>query len=119
MALVDLFPDEDFRLRLTLRRGEPAEFFRAQDASGAVRAERRRWLASDPARYAALQPEGEPLLREFAARCAEWGVARVRELVALGGALEPDFLLLAPDADGQFRLRGGALCFPTGWAWRS
>ncbi len=116
MALVDLFPDEDFRLRLTLRRGEPAAFFRAQDASGAVLAERRRWLASEPARYAALQPEGEPLLREFAGLCATWGVAEVRDLVGLGGALEPDFLLMAPDAEGRFRLRGGALCFPTGWA---
>ena len=34
----------------------------------------------------------------------------------LGTALEPDILFLTPDADGQFRLRGGALCFPTGWA---
>jgi dimethylamine monooxygenase subunit A len=38
------------------------------------------------------------------------------KLHALGAALEPDFLLLSPDADGAFRLRGGALCFPTGWA---
>lgn len=116
MALADLFPDEDFRLRLTLRRGDPAAFFRAQEASGAVVAERRRWLASEPARYAALEAEGEPLLREFAGLCAAWGVAKAHDVVGLGGALEPDFLLLAPDADGQFRLRGGALCFPTGWA---
>ncbi len=116
MPLADLFPDEDFRLRLTLRRGDPADFFRAQDASGAVLAERKRWLASEPARYTALELEGEPLLREFAALCATWGVAEARDVVELGGALEPDFLLLAADADGRFRLRGGALCFPTGWA---
>jgi len=30
--------------------------------------------------------------------------------------LEPDFLLLSRDPAGLFRLRGGALCFPTGWA---
>jgi hypothetical protein len=30
--------------------------------------------------------------------------------------LEPDFILLIPDVRGEFRLRGGALCFPTGWA---
>jgi hypothetical protein len=30
--------------------------------------------------------------------------------------LEPDVLLLSADAAGQFRLRAGALCFPTGWA---
>jgi hypothetical protein len=34
----------------------------------------------------------------------------------LGAALEPDVLLLGPGVDGGFRLWGGALCFPTGWA---
>lgn len=116
IPLADLFPDGDYRFHLTLRRGEPAEFFAAQDASGQVLAERRRWLAVEPARYAALQPEGEPLFREFAGMCAGWGVRETATVAELGGALEPDYLLLAPDAAGRFRLRGGALCFPTGWA---
>jgi hypothetical protein len=34
----------------------------------------------------------------------------------LGRRLEPDILLLTADAEGRWRLRGGALCFPTGWA---
>jgi hypothetical protein len=34
----------------------------------------------------------------------------------LGSRFEPDILLLSADAEGGFRLRGGALCFPTGWA---
>ncbi len=37
-------------------------------------------------------------------------------VTSLGKSLEPDFLLLSRDEAGDFRLRGGALCFPTGWA---
>ena len=131
--LADLFPDGDYRFHLTLRRGEPREFFRPQETGERVRAERARWLATDPARYAALQPEGEPLLAEFAGLVLDWNAAASasgsewndrplapargdENLLALGAALEPDFLLLSPDAGGAFRLRGGALCFPTAWA---
>jgi hypothetical protein len=114
--LAELFPEGDYRFHLTLRRGEPREFFRASDSSGRVRAERARWLAENPARYAALTPAGAPLLAEFAAMCAGWGLAGGASVVELGAALEPDFLLLSRDEHGAFRLRGGALCFPTGWA---
>ena len=112
-------------------------------------AERRRWLATDSARYAAMSPEGEPLLTEFAPMAEAWdcvgpalaaGPSRdghenrnglptsgsathpgasagaERWLHELGGKLEPDILFLSPDAEGRFRLRGGALVFPTGWA---
>ena len=115
-GLAELFPAGDYRHHLTLRRGEPRDFFRSCDATGHVLAERARWLAEEPARYAVLTAEGAPLLAEFSALCAEWGVAEGSTVGALGGALEPDFLLLSPDAAGAFRLRGGALCFPTGWA---
>ncbi len=127
-ALAELFPDGEYRFHLTLRRGEPAEFFRTLDASGRTRAERARWIAEDPNRYVALAPEGTALAQEFCEMLAGWellpAVAResaVHEtgvgLVAeIGAAVEPDVLLLAADDAGKFRLRGGALCFPTGWA---
>jgi dimethylamine monooxygenase subunit A len=115
--LAELFPDGDYRFHLTLRRDDPREFFRTHDATGRMIAERARWLAAEPTRYAALRPEGAPLLAEFAELCAEWGaIAGGATPVTLGSALEPDFLLLSPDDAGAFRLRGGALCFPTGWA---
>lgn len=126
MSLAELFPEGDHRFHLTLRRAEPREFFVARDRSGAVLAERARWLAAEPARYAAVQPEGEAALREFARLVEGWGVAppddgppradAVDTLRALGRRLEPDVLLLAPDPEGRWRLRAGALCFPTGWA---
>lgn len=114
--LAALFPAGDYRHHLTLRRGEPRDFFRSRDPAGHLCAERARWLAEEPARYAALTAEGAALLAEFSALCAEWAGVEGATVEALGGAVEPDFLLLSPDAAGAFRLRGGALCFPTGWA---
>jgi len=120
--LAELFPDADFRFRLTLRRSEPAEFLRARETPGQLRAERVRWLKENPERYAALQPEGTALLAEFSELCAEWKLlsagedTRSTSVTSLGAALEPDFLLLSRDEAGLFRLRGGALCFPSGWA---
>lgn len=117
--LAELFPDGDYRFHLTLRRGEPRDFFRPRDPTGRVLAERARWLAADPGRYSALETEGGAAWAEFTALCDEWGLGPEKgaaTVQSLGAALEPDFLLLTPDATGAFRLRGGALCFPTGWA---
>jgi len=123
MRLEELFPDGDYRHHLTLRRAAPGDFFAPQDPAGAVLGERIRWLAAEPARYAALEPGGEALLREFTALLPAWGVAGAEttapgggSIADLGRRLEPDILLLARDEAGDFRLRGGALCFPTGWA---
>lgn len=115
-GVADLFPDGDYRFHLTLRRGDPAAFFAPRDRSGRVLEERRRWLAAEPVRYAALQKEGERSFEEFAAMAETWGVRASGGVAELGGALEPDFLLMVRDDQGRFRLRGGALCFPTGWA---
>jgi hypothetical protein len=127
MSLAELFPDEDYRFHLTLRRAEPAEFFAPRDNTGELLAERARWLAHDDGQYADLLPEGEPVLREFVQQASAWGLATPRPagpdvptpaqaIRQLGGMLEPDILFLSRDAEGRFRLRGGALCFPTGWA---
>jgi dimethylamine monooxygenase subunit A len=126
-SLAELFPDGDYRFHLTLRRGEPRDFFAPQESTGHVLAERARWLAKDPERYAAVLPEGEPLLSEFRELAATWGVpspvaagaagsSAIETLRHLGATLEPDVLFLSADPDGRFRLRGGALCFPTGWS---
>lgn len=115
--LAELFPDGDYRFHLTLRRGEPADFFKARDVTGRLCAERAKWLAENSTRYAALLPEGQPLLAEVAEMAErDWQLPRTSSVHALGAELEPDFLLLSPDDGGVFRLRGGALCFPTGWA---
>src|SRR5581483_2351949 len=116
--LGELFPEGEYRFHLTLRRAEPREFFQAHDSSGRVLVERARWLNSNPTRYAALKPEGQPRFEEFAALARAWKLIGpdASSLVQLGRSLEPDLLLLAPDMQGNFRLHGGVLCFPTGWA---
>ncbi len=122
MNLTDLFPDGEHRFQLNLRRGEPREFFTRRDDTGLILAERKRWLDADPERYALLGPAGEPLLREFLEMADKWttlgaggaeGSLGIREAGAL---IEPDLLFLSPDETGEFRLSGGALCFPSGWA---
>ena len=128
-SLAALFPEEDFRHHLTLRRGDAKEFFRSKDVTGSELAERSRWIAADPGRYVDCLPEGDELVAEFSQLCADWrltdcespesGVvalsaqARLRKL---GTAMEADILFLSSDPEGSFRLRGGVLCFPTGWA---
>lgn len=119
MSLAELFPDGEYRFHLTLRRGDPREFFATQDSTGAVLAQRARWLAAERDRHAALQPEGRALLEEFGGLVAAWGLASFDSAVRLDElalALEPDILFLARDSCGEFRLRGGTLCFPAGWA---
>lgn len=123
MRLAELFPAGDFRHHLTLRRTAPREFFAPQDPTGAVLKERIRWLDSDPARHAALRPGAEALLRELTGLLPDWGVTWPGlanpdglSVAEIGRRLEPDLLLLSRDGDGCFRLQGGALCFPTGWA---
>lgn len=125
--LSELFPDGNYEFHLTLRRAEPGDFLRPLDPTGAVIRERARWLGESPARYAGLQNEGREVVEEFWAAAGQWLGAQVPrggagaregndEAVEIGRAFEPDILLLAPDERGLFRLRGGALCFPTGWA---
>lgn len=130
-SLAELFPDGNYEFNLTLRRTTPQEFFGRWDESGGLLAERARWIAENPARYVALLPEGEPLLTEFAALAGEWGQGahepglrsradgkanRAFTVADVGRRFEPDVLFLSADESGAFRLRGGALCFPTSWA---
>jgi len=123
LPLSEIFPDEDYRFHLTLRKGDLAEFF--APANPIVVTERRRWFERDPALYALGTEEAAPLLSEFevfvrekAGRplhpvTKEGGL--VRRLAALGGEVEPDFVLLSNDAAGVFRVRAEAVCFPSSW----
>ncbi len=112
-ALAELFPDEDHRFHLTLRRGDVRAFFARTPSAPRILAERNHLLDTEEARHAALLPEGEPLRAMFARTMSEPPDVTVAEL---GRRLEPDFLLLGLDGAGTHRLLGGALCFPTGWS---
>jgi dimethylamine monooxygenase subunit A len=120
-TLERLFPDEDYRFHLRMERGDPAAFFAPTPLHEQWIAERQRWLRSDPHSYAALLPPGEPLLVEVSELAQTWnGFAPASPapwptLLALGEFWEADYLLLKSDADGEIRLYGGCLCFPSSW----
>jgi hypothetical protein len=122
--LEELFPDEDYRFHLTLRRVDPAEFFASPDPE--LLRQRRHWLGADPDRYSAFRPPGLPLLNEWEGLAAGWnpglptlprfdGDPRAR-LAGLSAALAPDVLLLARGSEGTFTLVAGAVCFPSSWS---
>lgn len=112
-AWAELFPDEDHRFHLALRRVGLREFFAATPDGPRLLAERRHWLEEAPGCHAALLPEGRALVATLAAALE---LEPGQTVAQLGLRLEPDFLLLAPGEDGRHRLLGGALCFPTGWS---
>ena len=107
-----------FEFQMGLRRSGD-EFFQNRPENRAVLEERRHWLAREPERYAACEPEGEVALAEAMAfaRAMNPGIA-ADSLVALGESWEPDFLLLRQNEDGEFRLVAGCVCFPSHWALR-
>jgi dimethylamine monooxygenase subunit A len=90
--------------------------------------ERRRWLESDPPRYAALLPDGIPVLdatlksaaalqtideadRDFLRNASD----PLSRCLSLGKLWEPDFALLRLDSSGKMILVGGCICFPSNW----
>ena len=121
--LAKLFPDDDYKFQLRFERGEPAEFFSASADRARLLAERQYWLRREPQTYAALLPAGEPLLEDAIQLAESWNgfvlpsgaESAWVKCLALGQFWEPDFLLLQCHADGETRLYGGCLCFPSSW----
>lgn len=125
-SLADLLPDADYEFPMRFQRGRVGDFFGARSDSPNLLAERQRWLGQDPARYAALLPEGAPLLDEMIEELRASGVDAPlpkfddaenpsRTLLAAGECLEPDFLLLK-HGEGGPRLVAGCVCFPSSWS---
>jgi hypothetical protein len=117
-----VYPHWNHRWTVGVRPGDLGEFFARRETTAAARAERARWLAEDPEAYAALLDEARPALAETVVLANGLGAdidpaAPPREqLLALGRACEPDFVWMHPTADGQHRLVGGVVCFPSRWA---
>ncbi len=129
MTLSDLFPDEDYRFHMALRRGTVEEFFGQSAANMSLLAERQRWLRAEPQTYSACLPEGTAMLDECVALAhglSALSDAQHAQLVslkeprercaALGKLWKPDFLLLKSDVTGPFRLLAGCVCFPSSWS---
>lgn len=122
LDLHELFPDEDYRFHLTLRKGDLSAFF--VPANDSILEERRRWLIDEPGMVVAQSEGCQTLVREMERLASGWGKIPEREIGSdclaarlsnLGAALEPDFMLLSKDAVGVYRLRAGVVCFPSSW----
>lgn len=129
MTLADLFPEENYRFHMRFERGSVSDFFRPTESHDSLIAQRRDWLATAPHTYAALLPDGIPLLDETIslARAEQTlppnaAIGLVNETdtwaccVGLGMAWEPDFLLLKRDKNERIRLVAGCVCFPSSWS---
>ncbi len=116
-AWADLFPADDFGFRLTLRRGDPAEFFAPSSDSVEILGERREALAVPPTNYAVVAPEGESAWEEFVQTAGQWTTSVIAiDPIATGGQHEPDVVLLCRDGSGIFRVAGGVMVFPSHWS---
>jgi dimethylamine monooxygenase subunit A len=121
MALADLFPDDDYKFQLRFERGKPEQFFAPTKDYANVIAERKHWLSEQPQTCATLLSTGEALLEEtieFAKTANGFGTTAASSwdrLIALSEFWEADFLLVRGDADGEVRLHGGCVCFPSSW----
>ena len=117
--LRELFPEDDFGFRLTLRRGSPAEFFAPTSDSVDVLTERRKWLEKSPQDYSVLTDAGRDAWAEFSAAATAWtGQSISSDPVVAGAQLEPDVVLLCRDGAGHFRVAGGVVVFPSHWSLR-
>ncbi len=100
-----LFPDADFRMPMGLRAGNAAVFWSSWDESGAVLAERKRWLAESPELFSACQPDGEAGRREALAWMRSWTAES-----------EADWVLLSGDGEREPVVLAGEVVFPTAWS---
>jgi hypothetical protein len=128
VTLLELFPDVDYRFSLKVEKRSAGDYFAGRDAHGTILAERRRWLGEGPESYVVVTDAARAAMEEMRGVLAGWGIAEVdlrkpfdsggalEECVALGCALEPDFVLLVRGEDGGFRVAAGAVCFPSHWS---
>ena len=101
-----------------LRGGDVHSFFAPTVENAEILAERTQLLDESPTDYATLLDEGKPLLEELRSLTFESGpleASAEQSVETLGRALEPDFVLLLPSANGPV-IVGGVVCFPSSWA---
>jgi hypothetical protein len=125
-----LFAEEsDYGFVLRLQRGDPRGYFAARSADGAILAERQRWIREAPAHHLLAAHDAGPALAELAALATSWGVPPLATpgsttsgagpllaaMGALGGALEPDLVLLRRRG-AELRVVAGCVCFPSSWS---
>jgi dimethylamine monooxygenase subunit A len=111
-----LFPDADYRWSMNLRPGDARDFFSGSRDAESILGQRRRQLAEDGGHYTVLPATAVDLID---VAIEQFGIWRGRPFSAAfdaAASLEPDWVLLRPDAEGTFRVEAGVVCFPSHWS---
>lgn len=127
MEVLELFPDAAYRHRMRFQPGSIAGFFGRTAQHHTLVRQRREWIERDASACVQALPEGGALVDETIDLLLSHSVLApsfpqrattdlAGKTAALGGALEPDLLLLSRDAAGTFRLKAGCVCFPSSWS---
>src|SRR5687767_113071 len=117
-----IFPDEDFRFQVGIKRKPFHAFYSATPSRAEVLQQRNYWLDKAPQFFLAALPEAENLLEELRQWAAQWVAPEdlyrpgMHPLEALARNWEPDFLLLSKGSTQRLELKAGAVCFPSFWA---
>lgn len=111
-----LFPGGDFRWSMALRPGEAVDFFAPSAESAATLRERHGLLEKHASHYLLLPPGTGDLVGEMLELMSRWTGREVPDPIEAASTLEPDWVLLRPDAEGRFRVEAGAVCFPSHWS---
>jgi hypothetical protein len=111
-----LLPDSDHRLQMALRPGDARRFWQNSENAATLLAERAHWLAGTPDRYLRVLPEGTAAVEEaiaFMRAQQDRPPCPPRQAAA---EIEPDWIVLAADAERLHPVIGGAVVFPSRWA---
>jgi hypothetical protein len=121
-VLSDYLPEGSYRFQMQFAKGTFREFYSPTRENEEILRERRHWLKEAPQRYLAVDGEVKEIVAEFGDMTEAEGLGPQRRnaketdlLLFLAENLEPDFLLLVPQA-GSIKLIAGAVCFPSSWA---
>ncbi len=111
-----LFSGDRYAFQFGMHRAD-ADWFDLVGSDPDALADRRRWLAETPERCLVWHPEAGPVLKETLELFSGQPLlgASMEAMAGFSASWEPDFLLLRRTEDGEFRLAGGAVCFPSSW----
>lgn len=111
-----LFPDRDFRWSMALQTGDGRDFFSASAFSAESTALRRKALAECPEYYAVLPDSEAGAIGEALELISGFAGRPFADAWEAGAGLEPDWVILRPDAAGIFHVVAGVVCFPSFWS---
>lgn len=100
-----LFPDADYRLSMGLRPGDAWQYWRDWDDTGALSAERQRWLKKAPEHYSGGLSESQEARDE----APSW-------MQTFSSQPEPDWVLMSSASETEPVVIAGEVVFPSAWS---